>query len=231
MRSLFVVLALFFFQATFADVALITVTGEAEKSVDPNMVNLQIEIWSRGPQAKMAQENVAKEYQRVKSVVDKFKVKKEDFQTLSYNLSPEYNYDKGQNRIVGHRASQVILITLRKVDEAGTLVDSLSSATKNDAVGVSISSIAWDYDKRNQVQLSLLNEAVKDAKEQADELAKASGSKIKRVYRLSRSADAVVQPMPKGRLLMANEASMASTDLSTGPVKIQVSVSADYELQ
>src|SRR6476469_4929351 len=78
--------------AQAADVALIAVMGEAEKAVDPNIVKIQMEVWAKSLQAKSAQETAAKEYQRIKSIVEKYKIKKEDFETVSYNLSPEYNY-------------------------------------------------------------------------------------------------------------------------------------------
>jgi uncharacterized protein YggE len=219
-------------QFAFADVALISVTGTAEKSVDPNMVNIQIEIWARSVQAKTAQETVAKEYQRVKSTVEKFKVKKEDFQTVSYNLSPEYNYDNGKNKIVGNRASHSILIILRNIEDAGVLVDAITSS-KADTSGVNINSIAWEYDKREQVQMSLLGDAVKSTRAQADELAKASNSKIKRVYALSKNLEQTsVFPMRMQKFAAIQaDAAPAPTDLSAGPVKIQVSVSAQYEIQ
>lgn len=220
--------------ANAAEVALIAVTGEAEKAVDPNIVKIQMEVWAKATQAKSAQESTAKEYQRIKSVVEKFKIKKEDFETLSYNLSPETNYEKGISRIVGHRASQSILITLRKIDEIGTLIDSLGATqAKPDSGGTSIQSINWDYDKRAQVQMNLLSDAVKNARDQADELAKASGTKIKRVFRMSRAAETnnYAPPGRSAKFAMAQEASLASTEMSAGPVKIQVQVNAEYELQ
>lgn len=218
-------LLVFCTMTAFADTALIAVNGSAEKSVDPNIVNIQIEIWAKSPQAKQAQETVAKEYQRIKGVIEKFKIKKEDFQTQSYALVPEYNYDKGQSRIVGHRASHSVHIVQRKIEDTGSLVDAVSSGS------TSIQSIGWDYDKKEQVQVSLLAEAVRNAKAQADELAKASNTKIKGVYRLSRAVEGA---MPFARFAKSSsvmETSMASTEMSTGPVKIQVSVSAEYEIQ
>lgn len=234
--KLFFVLAICFSyaQVRAADLALVAVTGEAEKAVDPNMVKVQLEVWSKALQAKSAQEIAAKEYQRIKAVVEKFKIKKDDFETISYNLSPEYNYEKGISRIVGHRASQSIVITLRKVDEVGSLVDALGATqAKPESAGASMQAINWDYDKREQVQLNLLTEAVKNAREQADELAKASGTKIKRVFRLSRQVEAnvVIPPGRSAKFAMAQEASLASTEMSAGPVKIQVQVNAEYELQ
>lgn len=215
-----------------AEVSLISVQGAAMKAVDPNIVNLQVEIWSRANQAKSAQESVAKEYARIKSLVEKYKIKKEDFETINYNLAPETEYNqKGGSRIVGYRASQSVQIIHRKVEEAGTLIDALSSQAKADTGGVIIQSIAWDYDKKEQVEFALISEAVKDARRQADELAKASNVKIKGVYRLTNTSETEpVRPMHKVRMEMAADMASASTEVAAGSVKVKVLVSADYQI-
>ncbi len=218
--------------AAWSEESLIAVTGLAEKSIDPNMVKIQLEVWGKSPQAKIAQESAAHEYQRVKALVEKYKIKKEDFETTSYNLVPEYNYDKGTSRIVGHRASHSILINLRKTEEAGAFVDALTSSSKSNMSAVSVQSLTWDYDKKSQIEMALLADAVKDARSQADELAKASGTKIKRVYRLSRIvAGGSFVPSGRSSKFMGQEAALASTEMAAGPVKIQVYVAAEYEIQ
>lgn len=229
MKALLLV-ALFPFLA-LAEVSLISVQGTAMKAVDPNIVNLQIEIWSRASQAKAAQESTAKEYSRIKSLMEKYKIKREDFETLNYNLAPEVEYSqKGGSKIVGYRASQNIQITHRKVEEAGSLIDALASQAKADTAGVNIQSIAWDYDKKEQVELSLLGEAVKDARKQAEELAKASNAKIKGVYRLTNVVESTpIIPIQKMRVEMADMAS-ESTEVAAGAVKVKALVSVDYQI-
>lgn len=217
----------------FSEVSLISVRGTAMKAVDPNIVNLQIEVWSRAPQAKTAQEGAAKEYARIKSLVEKYKIKKEDFETQNYNLNPEIEYNqKGGSKITGYRASQNIMITHRKIEEAGNLIDALASQAKAETGGVNIQNIAWDYDKKEQVEFSLINEAVKDAKKQADELAKASNVKIKGVYHLTNiSATETPPPMRKMRMEMAADMASASTEVAAGAVKVKVLVDVDYQIQ
>jgi uncharacterized protein YggE len=214
-----------------AEVALISVVGHAEKSVDPNEVSVSFEIWAKSPQAKLAQEVVAKEYQRIKLVKERFKIRKEDFQTVSYNLTPEYNYNQNQTRLAGYRASHNLQATLRKVDEAGAFLDSLVGGGKSEA-SISLQSVAWGYDKRDEVETSLLAQAVRDAKAQADELAKASHSKIKAVFRISRdSRSETPAPFPNHKMMLTSEASSAlPSEVAAGPIKIQSWVQVQYEI-
>lgn len=215
-----------------AEVAVISVVGRAEKSVDPNEVNISFEIWSKNSQAKLAQEAVSKEYQRIKNVIEKFKIKKEDFQTVAYNLNPEYDYNEGKNRLSGYRSSHLLLATIRRVEDAGGFLDALVASSKSES-SVNIQSVSWGYDKKEEVENSLLNSAVKSARLQADELAKASGAKIKGVHRLARTSggEFPVVPMRYNKTMMAEAASSAPTEVAGGPIKIQIQVQADYEIQ
>lgn len=225
-------LIMFFTFSVQAEVPIISVTGSAVRAVDPNMVNLQVDIWSRSPKAKSAQEAVAKEYARIKSSLERHKIKKEDIETTAYNLTPEMDYSaKGGARPIGYRVSHILQVTHRKIDEVGALVDILSSASKIESGGVNIQNMSWDYDKREEVQLSLIAEAVKDAKKKADELAKASNVKIKGPHRISTYNQDSPIIDPRKMRSEAMLASSADTEMSTGTIKIRVQVQADYSIQ
>jgi len=221
--------------SSFADDKLIVVSSFAEKAVDPNMVSLNVEIWSKATTAKQAQSLNASEFQKIKKIFDTFKVKKEDVQTDNYSLNPEYIYDQKtqQNKMVGFRALQILKVTLHKTDELGSFLDSIvSSAAKNES-GTNVNSISWDTDKRQQIELSALSEAVKNGRMKADELAKAASVKIKGVSMLSHGSSSGPPPMPMRGMMkaMAFESGGANTEVMAGQVKIRVDVTAHYEIQ
>lgn len=237
MKFLFFVLAASLFSnVTFAEdrIHVIAVNGSAERAVDPNMTVLQIEVWGKGANAKAAQEIQTKFFAKVKDAVDKYKIKKEDFQTQNYSINPEYFYDQKtqQNKIVGYRVSHVVSLIYRKVDNAGSLVDSLADSAKGDNGGVSVQSISWDYDKKSVVESSALAEAVKQARAKAEELAKAAGVSIKAVHRITHQAAApVVMGRFSARAMDKDAAIMeAPTELSSGQVKVHIDVQMEFEI-
>lgn len=235
MKNLIFVFAfLLSFSAFAEDEKLIIVSSFAEKSVDPNMVSLNVEIWSKATSAKQAQTLNAAEFQKIKKTLDSFKVKKEDIQTDSYSLNPEYVYDQKtqQNKMVGFRALQVLHVTLRKTADLGAFLDAtVISSTKNDS-GVNVNSIQWDTDKREQLELSALGDAVRKGRQKADELAKAGQVKIKGVFMLSHGV-APSNPMTMRNMMktMAYEAASTSTEVMPGQVKVRVDVTAQYLIQ
>jgi hypothetical protein len=236
MKNIFLLLSCLISFSAFADDKLIVVSSYAEKSADPNMVSLNVEVWSKATTAKQAQSLNATEYQKVKKTLDSFKVRKEDIQTENYSLNPEYIYDQKtqQNKMVGFRALQILRVTLHKTEDLGAFLDATVSSTNKSDAGVNVNSIQWDTDKRQQLELSALGDAVKNGRLKADELAKAANVKIKGVSMLSHGvAPSNPIPMVRGGMMkaMAFDAAGANTEVNPGQVKVRVDVTAQYEIQ
>ncbi|MBC7419997.1 MAG: SIMPL domain-containing protein [Bdellovibrio sp.] len=212
---------------------LIVVNGVAEKSVEPNMTLLQIESWGKANSAKSAQEIQAAQYLKIKSVVEKYKIKKDDFQTENFTVSPEYIYDQKtqSNKINGYRVTHQIGMIYRKTADVGALVDALTSVAKTEGGGVTIQNISWDNDKKIVVENAALADAVKSARAKAEDLAKAAGVKIKSVHRIQHSsvADNPGRPMMM-KMRASDTGGSANTELSSGQVKVRVEVQMEFEI-
>lgn len=217
----------------FAD-RVIQVNGVAEKSLEPNLVSMTVEVWSKASNAKQAQQLAATQYKAVKKTFDDFKLKKEDIQTENYSLNPEYAWDQktNQNKLLGFRVVQTLNVTLRNVENAGNFLDALVVERKTPDAGVNVNSISWDSDKRNQTEVATLGDAVRAARTKADEIAKAAGVRIKNVSKISHATSGPQPPMPMMRSFAKTMAADAApTELAAGQVKVRVEVSAEYEIQ
>lgn len=237
MKNFFATLFFVFItQQAFANdiIHVIAVNGLAERSIDPNMAILQIEVWGKGSTAKSAQEIQSKLYEKVKEAVSKFKIAKEDFQTENFSINPDFVYDSKtrSNRIAGYRASHNIKLTYRKVDNAGSLVDALSTSNNVDSGGINIQSVSWDSDKKGTVEAAVISEAVKSARATAEELAKAANVKIKMVHRIQHQSSypqaARAQSFAMSKMISSDA---APTELSTGQIKVHVDVQMEFEIQ
>lgn len=221
--------------------ALIKVGSFAEKNIDPNIMNINLQIWAKATNAAQAQEMANKHIKRVKELTDKFKVKKEDVQTEYYSVTPEYSYDQktGISRIQGYSAMHSITVTFKNLDDAGKFIDLAAKGDKAEKAGVNIGHIGWDSDKKSEAEEACISQAVKQARDRANNLAKAAGVKIKGVYSITNQqvfANYEVQAMasaPRANKMMmsadANESS--STDLSPGKIKIRADINIEYLIQ
>ena len=237
MRNLFLFLAVIYSGTVLADnVRLISVTGQVEKTFQPDIVRLNITVWGKGASAKSAQENNQKHFEAVKKSLDTYKIKKEDVQTTTYELNPEYVYDPktNKNNITGFMANQGLSITFRKVDEAGGFVDSLNSSNKNTVGGVNVVSLGFDIDKRAEEERALLADAVRQSESLAEVLAKAAKVKLKGIYRLVPQTGNRPIPMLQGDAateMVSLKRAGAPTQFMSGQVKVEGVVSADYLIE
>lgn len=218
---------------------LIIVNGIAEKTIEPNMVTLQIESWAKATSAKVAQDLQAQSFNKIKSIIEKNKIKKEDFQTQNFSVSPESTYDQKTQtyKVSGFRVSHQISLVIRKTDEVGAMIDHLvalsSEKLAGSSSGVNVQNISWDYDKRSVIESAAVGDAVKAARLKAEELAKAAGVSIKAVHRLQHTSRSVMpqSPVLEMKAMRASDsASLASTELSAGTVKVIVDVQMEFEI-
>lgn len=212
---------------------VIEVNGLAERTVEPNMVILRVESWAKASSAKKSQEQQALQFTNFKKSLEKFKIKKEDIQTESYNVNPEYVYDQKtrNNRIEGYRVSHSIVVTYRKVEDAGQFLDEVVTS-KGETSGINVNGVSWDSDKKAEVELSALADAVRNARKRADELAEAAKVKIKGVHKIQHVS--YTAPAPRAYMAKAAMMEMASdtapTEISGGQIKISVQVNLEYEI-
>ncbi len=215
-----------------SDLHLIYVNGLAEKTIEPNMAVIRIESWAKALTAKAAQEQQAQQYANLKSTFEKFKINNDDIQTENFSVSPDTVYDQKTqvSKLVGYRAHHSVLVTYRKVNDVGALLDSLVTS-KADAHGVSVQNISWDYDKKHEIETATLDEAVKEARSKAEDLAEAAGVSIKAVHKIQHTSYAppVASPMYEKSALRSSFGEGApATELSVGKIKMHVEVQMEF---
>jgi uncharacterized protein YggE len=224
----------------YADTRLISVTGSAERSVEPDMAKVLVSVWGKAETAKSAQNLSSEQNDNFKKVLEQFNVKKSDTMTTGYDLSPEYTYDKkdNANKVTGYTASQSVRVLLKKTDIVGKFMDALirenNKNEKNIKSGTSIQGVVWDVEKRDEIEKSLMTDAVKNAEDQALLLAKAARVKVKNVFHLVPQNFSQPAPMyDAAPMMMKSEAVGAARETSVfaGEIKIKAQVSADYEIE
>lgn len=235
----FFLIALLFSSAALAqnrgDMHILYASGSAEKAIEPNMLIVQLESWAKSSTAEAAQNQQSIQFNKIKNAVEKFKIRKEDIQTLSYSVNPEYVYDSNlrQNRMTGYRVTHSIAIIERRTEDAGAFLDAMVSS-KNEVAGVNVESISWDYDKKDELQNSILAEAVKNARAKANEMAKAAGVEIRAVHKIQQTGynPPIARPMVAEAMVKnAGMTAAPSTELSSGQVKVKADVDMEFEIQ
>lgn len=236
LSSLFVSSTFFVSGKALAEVVkLVSVRGEGEASIAPDMAEIQLQVTSKAKDAKGAQTKNAKEMSRVEKVLkDQFKIESKDIQTSNFQVFPEYSYDNnGKRSFLGFRADHGLSVTVKKMEQVGGLLDSLVGKGSEE-VSVQLSSVSFSSSKRKEVEIQALELAMKSASHRAEALAGFAKKKIKGVLRITDSQlGHVPPPMLSGGMAMmkmAADQESQSTQISSGEIKVNAQVSVEYEL-
>jgi uncharacterized protein YggE len=195
----------------------ITVVGTGSTNVTPDRASFSFGTVSQAATANAALAASSQSVARVIAALKKAGVAQADIQTSDVSLSPRMN-DNG-NDIVGYTASNTVTATIRKIGDAGDIVDAAVGAGANQVYGPNLLASDQDAAYRNA-----LKAAVAQARTKAETLATASNSTLGKITAIVEGGGGAV-PMP-----VAAGAKDSSVPIEPGTQKIEATVSVTFAL-
>ncbi len=184
-----------------ADEKGVTVQGSASVKATPDYAVLSLGVVSEAKSAKAA---LAKNNKDMSAVFDSLKtlgIDKKDYSSRGFNLSSVYDYpEKGPAKLTGYRVSNGISVRVKKLDDLGTIIDTLVSEGANSVSGVEYCVSDLD-DKLDEARTA----AVANAKKKAELLLKGAddGSMLGRVRSITESTTSRYSDMSEGGVFRA----------------------------
>lgn len=212
-----------------------TVEGKAEIQNANDVANFTATVLTEGglDQAEVQNRN-AEAMNRVVSYLESKNIAKEDIQTENYTLNPRYSNPScfggrcEESQIIGHTASQNVVVKVRDVALAGELV---SGVVQNGATSVSQATFSVD-DNREALQEARIA-ALRDAQEQANELAEAGDFRLGKMITFYEQGNPI-EPYAVGGDLAMMEKSVSQAvnpNLQPGSTEGQVRLTVTYEIK
>jgi uncharacterized protein YggE len=210
--------------------AMITVSGQAEIDSLPQIAHFSASVSEFAEDKDTAVNQVNTVMAQLIAAVKDFGIAEEDIQTQQvsvYEVSdagPEimiYPPRPGRN---GWQASNSIEITLRDIDQASAIADLLQGSG---ATGVSGPNFTME--DTDDLDAQLLEEAVADAREKAEVIARASGRRLGKVITVSESGASV--PYFRGMESSVAMDMAAPTPIEPGSQTVYKTVTVLFELR
>lgn len=150
---------------------VISVTGTATTSVDPDLLVIQFGVETQEKTAKQALESNSNLMTSVIGAITSVGISEDDLHTSSLNIQPIYDSyeDKATGRftqeLIGYRVANIVTVETMKLDSAADIIDGAVSAGVNrvDSVYFTLSP-----QKQLEVKDNLISQAVKNAESQAN---------------------------------------------------------------
>jgi len=201
----------------------IFVSGTGRVGVKPNMVqaSVGIEITTSNLNDAVTQANT-----KATAIIDKLKsmgVADKDIQTANFSVQPITQQPRTgatTPSISGYRVNNQLNIKIRKIEDAGKILDAALAAGANNIYGIS-----FTVDDPTPYQQQARAAAVKDAMDKAGQLAKAANIQLGKVLVITESSGAAPRPVFRAAAMSADA---ASVPLEGGELEISVTVEMKF---
>jgi uncharacterized protein YggE len=201
----------------------ITVTGQGSEAIPTTLTQVQLGVEVQGDTAEAVQKEAA---QRSAAVVEFLRSRNVGkLQTAGISLNPRYDYDNGQQRIVGYTATNSVSFRV-PTEQAGGLLDQAvrAGATRIDGV-----TFAADDAAMATARQQAIREATQEAQAQAEAALSALGLTRREVVSIQVNGAPMPPPVPLFR--QANYAAAAADSAPTPVIGGEQEVEATVTLQ
>jgi len=206
----------------------LVVSGRGEAYGKPDLALISFAVVS---EAKTVAEAMAQNSQKMNAVIQFVKsqgVEDKDLKTTTFSLRPRYEWREdlsSQRQLVGYEARQQLEVKVRAMDKIGRLVEGASAAGANQ-----IGDLQFTIDNREELERKAREEAVKNAKDRAKELASLLGVNLVRITNFNEENQV---PRPYALESLAAVDMKEGTEvpqIETGENKIEITVNITYEI-
>lgn len=197
-------------------------TGTARVRGVPDVLTMTLGVTTRGDTVGAALDRNNDALTKVMKVLDEGDVDAKDVQTSSFSISPVYD---DNSDIDGYQVSNLVVVQLRDLARAGTLIDRAAAAGGDDVV---MHGVSFGFDDTSSLVAQARAEAVKRARAQAEQLSEAAGVQLVEVRTITESS------IDDGPVLAAPEApsrAAGSVAISPGSEELSVQVTVVYTIR
>ncbi|MBH5319926.1 SIMPL domain-containing protein [Paenibacillus sp. GSMTC-2017] len=198
----------------------IEVVGEGVVSVAPDRTLITLGAVKEGKDVKAIQSENSAIITGVIEALTGLGIPREQIQTVTYDIEPQYDYDSGRQVFRGYKVTHLLQIHLNGVEGAGAVIDAAVESGAN-----SITNISFASSHSAIAEQQALTAAVRHAGEKATTIADALGVALSAipcdVKELSQGAEPV-----HFKAAMAMDS--ASTPIAPGQLTFKASVRVWY---
>lgn len=169
------------------------VSGRGEVRAEPDRAVLTLGIESRKPQLEQARADVTKGVESVLKLTREMKIDPKLVRSTRISVQPEYNWDQNarERNLIGYYVSRQVEIELRDLERLGELVERATDLGVNQ-----LGDPLLDSSRRKDLERAAMAQAVADARQNAEVVAKAAGAKLGSARTINVNTEAGAPPMP-----------------------------------
>jgi uncharacterized protein len=209
----------------------IWVNGEGKVAVVPDVAIITLGVSAQTSTVAESQSQAATAMDKVVSALKNNGVADKDIQTQNFSISQVMHYDDKtqQDVVTGYVVSNTVVAKLRDISKVGATIDIVVTAGGN---YIRFNGINFTIDKPEQYYGQAREQAMKNAKDKADQLAKLSGITLGLPTYITENTYIPATPAPiMFKADMAASGAAPTTSISAGEMDVTVNVQITYSIK
>ncbi len=205
----------------------ITTTGRGEVRLQPDLAYVVVGVTTQSQNALETASENARRINAILAALHALGLTDQQVKTAGYSLSQVYDYPKNQEpRLKGFVARNTLRAEIRKIDDVGKAIDAAVSSGATD-----VSSIQFAASNTEDVRRTAVAEAVKQARTDADAIARAAGGTLGRLISVVSGGVAFPGAYPYQTVMLTAAMSPAPppTPIVPGELSVIATVSTRWE--
>ncbi|MFA7560002.1 MAG: SIMPL domain-containing protein [Sphaerochaeta sp.] len=203
----------------------VEVSGTAQVVVQPDIASFSIQVSEKAETTSEAQQKANQKMSVLLATLREANIQDRDLQTTMINLRPSYDYIDNKQVLAGQVASQTVSVTVRDLNNIGSLIDSLGQVSS-----ITLNSISFDKEDKSQAQSEARDLALANALAKAEQYASQVNMKTTTPITISEYSVASNPYNPRMMSMAAASYDMA-TEISAGTLTITSTVSLVMEIK
>ena len=200
----------------------IRVTGTARTALRPDVTVVTMTLQGTEPEYSKALNRASREAETLRGVLERLSFQREELKTLSFHVNAEYEgYEESgvwKQRFTGYRFEHMLKVSF---DSENERLGEVLTALADSAVSPTLQ-LSYAVKDPESVKKTLLTEAVTDAREKAQILAEASGTKLKELQSVDYSSGEVRFDVCPTHMLDAAMSAKGRIEMNLEPDEITV---------
>lgn len=206
---------------------VISVTGQAEMYVKPDVATISFGVETNGTTAQEAQQLNAEAMNKVLAALQASGIAKQDIQTSNFSLYPVYETQPTSDRIygkqvlTGYRCNNTVTAKIKDIGKVGAVIDAAVNAG-----ATNVNSITFGVLDSKRYEDEMLAQAVANARHKAEIMAKAAGVTITGISKISDGYVSVSSR--RGAVPEVYDLAVKASPIEPGEVMIRATVQIDF---
>jgi len=203
-------------------------TGEAELETIPDEASVSLGISVEQPTVALAQDEANRVINSISERLKSMGINKEDIKTQNYSIYPDYNYENGNRDINGYRVTANLAVKLTDFEKLNAVIDMATAEGANQVGGINFS---LSKEKEAELKKQAREDAIADAKDSAQELARLSGVKLGKVVDVSeyRNGGGPIPFLARSEMALMDSGVAEPTSVEPGSTTYSYTVTLSYE--